>query len=91
MCKSGFVTEAMTNTERNHLEEEGFILAHGWGGFSPWSAGSITSRAVARQIIMLESVWQSRDAHFLAVTKAKESSDRARAKADPSRAPPPPL
>jgi hypothetical protein len=53
--------------EKINLREEKFILAHGIRGFSPWLAGSIAFRPLARQNFMAEgcggrkllTAWQS--------------------------------
>jgi hypothetical protein len=39
---------------RETIEKEGFILVHGFRGYSPWSTGSIVLGAVVRQNIMVE-------------------------------------
>jgi hypothetical protein len=41
-------------------KEEIFILAHGFGGFSPWSAGPIAFGLVVRQPIMKGNTWKNK-------------------------------
>jgi hypothetical protein len=40
--------------EKNILKEDKFILAHGFGSFSPWPADSIACRPMPRQNIIEE-------------------------------------
>jgi hypothetical protein len=44
----------------------GFIFAHGSRGFSPQSLGSVVSRPIVKQNIMVRSSWWSKAAHLLA-------------------------
>jgi hypothetical protein len=53
--------------EKTNLKEERFILAHGFGGFSPWLLDSIVSGPSVRQNIMARSVWR-RKAVYLKVS-----------------------
>jgi hypothetical protein len=45
-------------SEKNNLKEEGFILAHSFRGFSPWSIGFIVFRHMARQKHHSERIWR---------------------------------
>jgi hypothetical protein len=56
-------------SEKNNLREERFLLADGFRGFSPLSAGSIVSGPVVRQDMMAEGPWWSRAAHLVAARK----------------------
>jgi hypothetical protein len=41
---------------KSTLKEERFVLAHGFSGFNPWSAGFIAFGPVARQNTMAGSM-----------------------------------
>jgi hypothetical protein len=68
LCKSIF-HHCDKISEINNLREDRFILAHGFRGFSPWLAGSIALRPVARQKYGGKRAWWRKAIRFMRARK----------------------
>jgi hypothetical protein len=64
--------------EINNSREEGFILVHTFRGFSPWSAGSMAFRPVARQKHHGRKTWWKEAAHLMGARKQRARQEGAR-------------
>jgi hypothetical protein len=62
------------------------ILAHGFGGFSPWSVGPVAFGPLARQPIVVRNTWWSPAAHLMAAREKSERQEVAGVPMSPSRA-----
>jgi hypothetical protein len=73
-CVSLFVTVNKT-PERNNLREEGFILVHSFGGFSPCAIDYISFGPVARQKHQAGGTWWRKAAHIMTVRKQRDRQE----------------